>query len=222
MSLFKRKSNEPKSSAKSDGPEEWARIARERDAELLKQRAAEAAGNTAVDSAHNINPDSVSSHEIHNSFSDVEELSEAFLRYLDSVGVDRGKFIRLGDSIFISPGKRPGHEDYGLTHKEIIERALKKPEVKERTLGAEALEAALSTAHVGEHGLSDAGRFDIFFLKDGEQKDDGTQGRFRIFGASGDYGMAEKKAREETVRLAIERLGPHIRAEYAPHMDLSR
>lgn len=221
MPLFRRKPNESKASTNSDGPEEWARIARERDAEIMRQRAAEAVGDKAVHLANGVENEDSGQHESRQGFSDVGELSEDYLRLLNRMGVRRGKFVRLGDTMFVSPGKIPGHQGGDLTHEEIIMRALRKPGIIERAVGSEALEAALKTAVVGEHGLADAGKFDIFFLQPGEEKEDGTEGRFRIFGASGSYGLADPEGRQESVEVASKALGPHIHAEYAKHLDFS-
>lgn len=216
--IQKLKGNKSNEDGPSDGPEEWARIAREKDAEIKRQRALEAVGDTAVDSSGGgVSPINVS-HEAKKHFSEVEELSEDYLRWLSRMGARGGKYIRIGDSIFVTPGKMPSFAGEGLMHKEILERVLKKPEVKERALGAGAIEGA-SEETIGPDGLTDAGKFDVSFLPEDEPREDGIRGRFRVFGASTSFGAAEKKNRDRTVVIAADMLGPHIRVEYAQHMD---
>jgi len=99
-------------------------------------------------------------------------------------------------------------------------RSFTKPEVKERLLGSEAIQGA-SEATIGPDGLTDAGKFDTFFLHDNKPREDGLVGRFRVFGASASFGEADKKSREKTVQIAAQALGPHMRVEEAPHMAFS-
>lgn len=153
-------------------------------------------------------------------FSEVEPLSEDFLRYLSKCGADGGNYIRLGDTIFVSSGPKQGLVGEGLTYKEIFgqAKAMKNPDVRKVLLGAQALQGAKEETIEPDY-MIDAGKFDTFFSPEDEPLEDGIQGGFRVFGASGDFGMADKESRERTVQIAAQTLGSHIRVEYAEYMD---
>ena len=213
MPLFKRRSNETKS---SDGPEEWARIAREKDAEIKRQRAAEAMGGTTVDSVHREEAQTAEQHEAPKPFTDVAELSEGYLRLLYRFGARRGKYVSFGGKIYVSPAQMSTIQSNLLDHSQILKEAIQLPGVP----GAEVL-ANVANPAVGSDGLTDAGKFDIYFVRPDKPREDGIEGRFRVFGFSGNLGIADKKSRSETVEIAQHTLGPHISVEYASDMDLS-
>lgn len=195
----------------SDGPEQWRAKALEIDAHVKqerKEKREELLGDAAVGS------DWLADYrEHHPGYTPVEELSEAFLKDLYSMGINKGKFIRIGGKIFISPGPRPGFHEQGLLHVEIIDKVMKMPDAQERLLGAEAL-AGATEAVIGPHGLVDAGMFDTFFLKkDEEPLASGVQGRLKIKGLSSDFGMADDEGRQKTVDIARQQLGTHIRVD---------
>jgi len=156
-------------------------------------------------------------------FSEVEPLSEDFLRNLSKWGVDGGKYIRLGDTIFVSSGPKQGFAGKGLTYKEIFEqaKAMKNSDVKKMPLDAQALQGAKEETIEPDYMIDagDAGKFDTFFSPRDEPLEDGIQGGFRVFSAPGDFGIADKESRERTVQIAAQTLGSHIRVEYAKYMD---
>lgn len=198
MGLFKRNSG-PRSSH-SDGPAEWAVKAREVDERVRQERAeavAEPLGAVSV-AERNSGRESVK----------VEELSEEYLRRLSDSGVNDGKFVRLGETIFLSPGPPKGVDGYPLMHQEIVEKAVRKDTRDSLTTSEEA---------IGPHGLIDAGKFDVFFLRDDEIEEDGLQGRFRVFSGSGSFGKAKEEGRQRTVDIAAQTLGEHVRVEDVPY-----
>jgi hypothetical protein len=143
-------------------------------------------------------------------FSEVEPLSEDFLRNLSKWGVDGGKYIRLGDTIFVSSGPKQGFAGKGLTYKEIFEqaKAMKNSDVKKMPLDAQALQGAKEETIEPD-----------YMIDAGDALEDGIQGGFRVFSAPGDFGIADKESRERTVQIAAQTLGSHIRVEYAKYMD---
>jgi hypothetical protein len=201
----------------SDGPEEWHRKALERDAEIMRereaerQRALESVGETAVGSHHNPGHQEHTNHSLEHQedgMREIDELSEEYLRFLDGIRADDGKFIRIGDTIFISPGERRGFAGHGLIHQRMLERASRKvngnlSEISEQVIGPE------------DSGLVDAGKWDLYL--DDEPSEDGKMGRFRIFGRSGDYGSADQDGRARTVELASQILGENFITKEDPH-----
>lgn len=213
MGLFQRSKNST-DKPPSDGPKEWAARAREVDAEVKRQRMLEQVGDVAANSVH----EPAEHHELGAGFSEVEELSESFLRHLDGMGVMNGKFVRVGDKIYISPGRLRRMAGEGLMHQQILEEVMRKNDAKEVKIQPELLDRSIDgiTAPEGSD-LADAGKFDIYLVPEDKPREDGLKGRFRVFGMSASFGSAEKEGRQKTVDLAAQTLGENFRVEEDPH-----
>lgn len=226
MSLFKRKNNSPK--PPSDGPAEWAAKARANDERILREReaareaervemaeaqlrkASEAVGAIAISSGenteHSLTPAPTKAAEklsgkpeSRKDFFPLEVLNEEFLRHFaERKGYVDGKFIRVGNTIFLT-------NSIATVHRDILDFGQKAMEAQEQEDTGEQLLGPKGS------GLVDAGKYDAFFdSADNTSGDDGTVGQFTLSGYSEEFGVASKEGRDRTVEIARQVLGEHI------------
>lgn len=198
MALFRRSKTER---PPSDGPEEWARKAREIDEQVKAEREATTTRQSELGNIAVGHENKLTKYASQLSVESLEEIAR-------TQSVPKGKYVRIGDLVIVAPlvdDRRNLITEHRELHSEFAKEDRESKAMLEaaQNMARESGDVIEVIGRPNPHAVEDAGAFEVK-LKDGHLV------RLDIGGTSGAYKDASPSSRHQTLELVSKVLGPEI------------